>query len=291
MEFTNTFLRAKSPCADGFRWFVRNVEDGSGYQEALDTLVNAGRVEDACWLLAQFGPTSAVLRVDALDAEAVVFAGALEVRGGIDVGTVVQAGRSIRAGGGLRAGRAIVAGEDIRVAGSILSNGTLQAGGDVRADWGIEVQGAMLCGGHVRAAWDVLCHGKLSLTGSAFVGQDLIIHAGVECGKSLRAGGAIVGGADSIRAGQGILAGGTIRCGMHLEAGWGIRSGESIHANGAIKAGESLSAGNEIRAGVGYGVYAGLSVQVDAWNSSAQVHAASKPEGLRSGCWAGPRAV
>ena len=49
MEFTKKFLRAKSPCADGFRWFSRHVEDGTGYQEALDTLVNAGRVEDACW--------------------------------------------------------------------------------------------------------------------------------------------------------------------------------------------------------------------------------------------------
>lgn len=113
MEFTKKFLRAKSPCADGFRWFSRNVEDGTGYQEALDTLVNAGRVEDACWLLAQFGPTSAVLAVDALEAEAIVFAGTVEVRGSIDVATVIQAGRSIRAGGGLRAGRAIVAGEDI----------------------------------------------------------------------------------------------------------------------------------------------------------------------------------
>ena len=40
MEFTKKFLRAKSPCADGFRWFSRHVEDGSGYQEALDTLVS-----------------------------------------------------------------------------------------------------------------------------------------------------------------------------------------------------------------------------------------------------------
>ena len=145
MEFTKKFLRAKSPCADGFRWFSRHVEDGSGYQEALDTLVNAGRVEDACWLLGQFGPTNAVLEVDALEAEAIVFAGTVEVRGSIDVATVIQAGRSIRAGGGLRAGSAIVAGEDIRVAGSIISQGTLQAGGDVRADWGVEVQGDITC--------------------------------------------------------------------------------------------------------------------------------------------------
>jgi hypothetical protein len=41
--------------------------------------------------------------VDALEAEAVVFAGTVEVRGPIDVTTVIQAGRSIRAGGGPRA--------------------------------------------------------------------------------------------------------------------------------------------------------------------------------------------
>ncbi|EER57779.1 conserved hypothetical protein, partial [Acidovorax delafieldii 2AN] len=100
MEFTKKFLRAKNPCADGFRWFSRHVEDGSGYQEALDTLVNAGRVGDACWLLSQFGPTSAVLVLDTLEADAIVFAGTVQVRGSIDVGSVIQAGRSIRAGGG-----------------------------------------------------------------------------------------------------------------------------------------------------------------------------------------------
>ncbi|MEO8015686.1 MAG: hypothetical protein ABI642_16210, partial [Polaromonas sp.] len=192
MEFTKRFLRAKNPCADGFRWFVRNVEDGSGYQAALDTLVSAGRVDDACWLLTQFGPTNEVLSVDSLGAEAIVFAGSVEVRGGIDVDTVIQAGRSIRAGGGLRAGRAIVAGEDIRVAGSIHSGGTLQTGGGIRADWGIEVQQALVCGGDMRAAWDLICHGKLSLEGNAFVGQDLIVHGLLECGKGLNAGGAIV---------------------------------------------------------------------------------------------------
>ena len=60
MEFTKQFLRAKSPCAMGWRWFVRNVEDGVGYQQALDALVHAGRVDDAVWLLKQFGPGKAM---------------------------------------------------------------------------------------------------------------------------------------------------------------------------------------------------------------------------------------
>ena len=49
MEFTKRFLRAKNPCANGFRWFVRHVEDGASYQEALDTLVQAGRVGWMRW--------------------------------------------------------------------------------------------------------------------------------------------------------------------------------------------------------------------------------------------------
>ena len=86
----------------------------------------------------------------------------------------------------------------------------------------------------------------------------------------------------------GVWTGDDITCGMHLEAGWGIKSAGAIEAQGAVKAGESLCAHGEICAGTGYGVYAGLSVQVDTWAASAQVMAATKPEGLMSGCWAGP---
>ena len=50
-------------------------------------------------------------------------------------------------------------------------------------------------------------------------------------------------------------------------------------------------AGEGIRAGQGYGVFAGLDVQVEAWESSARVSAPEKPEGLMSGWWAGPGVV
>ena len=43
MEFTKKFLRAKSPCADGFRWFSRNVEDGTGYQGSSQKTENKAR--------------------------------------------------------------------------------------------------------------------------------------------------------------------------------------------------------------------------------------------------------
>ena len=145
-------------------------------------------------------------------------------------------------------------------------------------------------GGDLRAGWDLVCHGTLALKGGAFVGQDLIAHGSVECDKGVRVGGHLTGAA-SVRVGQGIWVGGAITGVQHLEAGWGIKAGECIHAGGAIKAGESLSAGEDIRAGDGYGVFAGLHVQVDTWDASAQVWAQQPPERLRSGVWLGPCVV
>ena len=169
MEFTKRFLRAKSPCADGFRWFSRNVQDGAGYQQALDTLVAAGRVDDACWLLDQFGPTNEVLTLDTLDAEALVFAGTLVVRGAIAADRL-RVGRALRAGAGLRTDGDLGVGEDLRVEGALACGGALKVGGNVRCAWGIEVQGAFEGAGDAHAACDLLCHGPLTLAGHALVG-------------------------------------------------------------------------------------------------------------------------
>jgi hypothetical protein len=62
-------------------------------------------------------------------------------------------------------------------------------------------------------------------------------------------------------------------------------------ARGAIRAGESLSAFETISAGAGYGIFAGLNVQMEAWDSSARVCASQKPDSLMSGWWAGARDV
>ena len=56
MDFTKDFVRAKNPCADGFRWYLRHHRNGSEYQQVLDHLVRDGRVEDACWLLKTSAP-------------------------------------------------------------------------------------------------------------------------------------------------------------------------------------------------------------------------------------------
>ena len=286
MELTKKFVKHKNPCVDGFRWFLRHHQEGSDYQPLLDALVAAGRVDDACWLLTQFGPTESVLTVDAIEAEAMVFAGTLVVQGNIDVGSVLRAGRSIKAGGGVRAGHSIIAGENIQIAGSIRSEGMVDARGDIKAGWGIEVQGNMRCGGDLRADWDLLCGGDLFVAGHVFARADLKVEGLLRCEKTIRAGGAI-DGRDRIWVGNGIESGATITCEGHLEAGWGIKAKEAIVCNGAIKAGESVQAVGEIQAGNGYGIYAGLNVHFDAWEASGQVHARSKPECLMSGWWGG----
>lgn len=286
MELTQKFVKTKRPCADGYRWFIRHRERGSDYQQLLDALVHDGRVEDACWLLAQFGPTDDVLTLDAVEAEGLVFAGSIVVRGGIDVASTVRAGRSITAGAGIRAGRAIAAGEDLRAAAGLHSDGGIAAGGRIRVGWHVDAAEGVHCGEQLRVGWDLRC-AELTAGGSVVVGHTLAVRGSAQCALGLRAGEAVEIG-ENLRTGQGVEAGTDIRCGRHLEAGWGVRAEGDIVAGGAIKAGESLQAGGEIRAGSGYGVYAGLDVPVQAWSASARVRASALPQGLLSGWWDPP---
>lgn len=147
MDISRQFVRQKNPCTDGFRWFMRHFQEGSDYQPLLDALVAAGRVSDACWLMDQFGPTKAVLEVDALEAEAVVFAGSLLVHGPIEVDSVLRIGGSLRAESGIRVGRRLQVGEDLWAAGNVRSLGSLHVDGDVRADWNLLVAEGLDCGG------------------------------------------------------------------------------------------------------------------------------------------------
>ena len=86
MELSKRFITAKAPCASGLRWFLRRHPDGSDYQPTLDALVADGRIDDACWLLTQFGPTREVLRLDELVTAAIVFAGSSSRRSTSRVG-------------------------------------------------------------------------------------------------------------------------------------------------------------------------------------------------------------
>lgn len=288
MDVFKNFLKAKNPCADGFRWFLRHHPEGHGYQELLDELVAEGRVEDACWLLSQFGPTSAVRRLERLSAETVVFAGTIEVARDIDVGGLLRAGRDIRAGGAIRVGRALVAGGNV-IAGGEIEAVSVEAGGDVQA-LSLSADAGVRVGARLRCTRDLVCRLDLDVGAQANVGGMLVAQGAVRVGRSLHVRGELRSGAD-LRVGDGVLAGADIVCGAHLEAGWGIKAGGDIGARGAIRAGESLQALGEIRAGAGYGVYAGLCVPQDDWDASARVSARDKPEQLLSGCWVSAEAA
>ena len=84
---------------------------------------------------------------------------------------------------------------------------------------------------------------------------------------------------------NGIAAGDHIACGNHIQAGWGIKTLGDIRAACSIRTGETLQSDGEISAGDGYGVFAGMNVQMDAWPDCAWVRAMKKPKGLISGFW------
>ena len=282
MELTQNFLRGKNPCAMGYRWFVRNNLAGGDYQAAMDTQVAAGRVEDARWLLENFGSTNSVLELEHLEADNFVYAGTLIVHGDVRVPGQLLVGRSLQVGGGLRAGQVEV-GEDVHSGGALFADPLLQAGGSIKAAWSVDVQG-QLRAEELRTGWELRCGGPVALRGSAFIGQDVEVQAGLHCGKGLRAGGAVaVQGL--LEVGDGLAAQGDIVCGNHIQAGWGIKARGDIRAACSIRAGETLQAEGEIAAGPGYGVFAGMNVQMDAWPDCAWVRALRKPQALISGWW------
>ena len=285
MELTQTFLRGKNPCAMGYRWFVRNDLGGKDYQSALDTQVRAGRVEDARWLLKNFGPTHNVLEVEHLEADNLVFAGTVIVHGEVRVPGLLLVGRSLQAGAGIHAGTVEV-GEDINSGGAIVCSEQLSAGGHIKAAWRVECQGAVRADA-LRTGWELRCEGDVHLQSSAHIGQDVDVQGALHCGKGLRAGSGIVvrGLLDT---GQGIVAGADVSGGNHIQAGWGIKAVGDIRAACSIRAGETLQAGGEIAAGPGYGIFAGMNVQMDAWADCAWVRARTKPRTLVSGHWDEP---
>ena len=282
MELTQTFLRGKNPCAAGYRWFVRNDLSGKDYQSAMDKQVAAGRVEDARWLLENFGATHSVLELDHLEADNFVYAGTLIVRGDVRVTGQLLVGRSLQVGAGIRAGKVEV-GEDIHCSGAIFADLLLQAGGSIKAAWSVDVQGDIRAE-QLRVGWELRCAGKVELQGEAVIGQEVQVQGAVQCGKGLRAGHHI-DVAGLLDVGHGIAAQGDVRCGNHIQAGWGIKALGDIRATCSIRAGETLQAEGEIAAGAGYGVFAGMNVQMEAWPDCAWVRALRKPQSLISGWW------
>ena len=288
MELTQTFLRGKNPCAAGYRWFVRNDLSGKDYQAAMDTQVAAGRVEDARWLLENFGPTHTVLELEHLEADHFVYAGTLIVHGDVRVPGQLLVGGKLQVGAGIRAGTLEV-GEDIHSGGAIFCDTLLKAGGAIKTAWSIEAQGDIYAES-LRTGWELRCAGKVQVRGEAIIGREVQVQGALQCDKGLRAGGDVqVQGL--LEAGQGIAAQGDIDCGNHIQAGWGIKTLGDLRAACSIRAGETLQADGEIAAGQGYGVFAGMNVQMDAWPDCAWVRALRKPQGLVSGWWDAPSAA
>ncbi len=282
MELTQNFLRGKNPCAMGYRWFVRNNLAGGDYQAAMDTQVAAGRVEDARWLLENFGSTNSVLELEHLEADNFVYAGTLIVHGDVRVPGQLLVGRSLQAGGGIRAGKLEV-GEDIQCGGAIFADELLQAGGSIKTAWSMEVQGDIRAE-DLRTGWELRCEGNVKLKGSAHIGREVDVQGDMQCAKGLRAGDAVeVQGL--LEVGHGIASNSHIECGNHIQAGWGIKALGDIRAACSIRTGETLQSDGEISAGDGYGVFAGMNVQMDAWPDCAWVRAMKKPKGLISGFW------
>ncbi|MBV7457523.1 hypothetical protein KW843_23825 [Acidovorax sp. sif1233] len=283
-DITRHFIRAKRPCADGYRWYLRRQEGASNYQALLDDLVREGRVEDACWMLDQFGPTNDVLEVDHLEADALVFAGSVRCQGSADVDGVLRTGRSLSVLGGLRVGGALRVGEDLRVAGALRCEGSVRLHGDARVGGSLVVAQRLQCTGGLRVGGELDAGASAHIGGHCTVGQDLRVAGALDGGGGIKVGGHLHGDA-AVQATHGLQVAGDVDCRGHLQVGSGVRAGGRIHAGGAIRAGESLSAGETIAAGEAYGVYAGLVVPLPDWPHSARVCAREQPARLLSGCW------
>ena len=188
-DITRQFIRAKQPCADGYRWYLRRQEGASNYQALLDDLVREGRVEDACWMLDQFGPTNDVLDVDHLEADALVFAGSVRCRGHADVEGVLRTGRSLSVLGGLRVGGALRVGEDLRVAGAVRCEGSARLQGDARVGWSLTVAQRLHCTGSLRVGRELDCGAAAQIGGHCRVAQDLRVAGDLGCDGGIKVGG------------------------------------------------------------------------------------------------------
>jgi hypothetical protein len=238
----------------GYRWFVRNNLAGGDYQAAMDTQVAAGRVEDARWLLENFGSTNTCWSSSTWRPTTWSMPAPLIVHGDVRVPGQLLVGRSLQ-GGGIRAGK-LEAGED-SCGGAIFAGELLQAGG-IKAAWSVEVQGELRAE-DLRTGWELRCGGHVDLKGNAHIGQEVEVQ-----GAALRQGPARGGrmAVQGLLDGAGIAAANDILCGNHIQAGWGIKAQGDIRAACSIRAGETLQADGEIAAGPGYGVFAGMNVQM-----------------------------
>lgn len=287
MDFTKSFIKSKNPCMDGFRWYLRHHRDGSDYQKVLDDLVSAGRTQDACWLLDKLGPTNATLQLDHLESGSLVFAGTVDVRGAIVLDGLLHTGGAVLCGGPLHVSGEVRTGGDLKVSGGLNCAHDVLCAGLLTAEWHSQI-GGHFSADELKALGNLHC-GSMAVARAASVMGDLVVDG--DCSAKALSVRHIVQTKGFLRLQQGLVCGGDTECGGHLEAGLGIKAGGHILAGKSIRAGESLEAQGEIRAGMGYGIFAGLCVQKQDWETSARVRAAAMPVDLLSGFWTNERSA
>ena len=120
MKINLELLKSKTTNQSILKWFEQCYPDQEpDYQAALDAAVEAEEVNLARSLLKAIGPTNDVLKIkgDLVIKTSLVFAGSIDVTGGIVAGWDIEAGRGIKAGDGIEAGWGIKAGDDIEAGG------------------------------------------------------------------------------------------------------------------------------------------------------------------------------
>ena len=115
MFITLDYLKEKSACGAGQRYFADHFPEGAEYQAVLDVLAKDNQGGYADWLMDNVGKTDAVMEIDGdLEVEGnIFFAGLIKVSGFIKASLRIKAGWGIEAGSGIKAGWGIEAGSGI----------------------------------------------------------------------------------------------------------------------------------------------------------------------------------
>ena len=106
MFITLDYLKEKSACGAGQRYFADHFPEGAEYQAVLDVLAKDNQGGYADWLMDNVGKTDAVMEIDGdLEVEGnIFFAGLIKVSGFIKASLRIKAGWGIEAGSGIEAG-------------------------------------------------------------------------------------------------------------------------------------------------------------------------------------------
>jgi predicted acyltransferase (DUF342 family) len=185
MSFFRSLAQARA------RWVSARARrlDPHVYQERLDLLVAAGRVEDACTLMDEHGPTDEVLVLPDADLSSLVFAGTVVCQGSLLVGKTVRVGGGVFTDGGLSVGRALIAGGRVDVGGAAYFGSGAEGGEDIRVARGLVTRGFIRCRRHLNVGWELKVAGELSVGGDAVLGDHASVAGALEVAGRLEVAG------------------------------------------------------------------------------------------------------